>query len=114
MSEKWDKYLKGLLVKGLVDERMLAGVANARKLPHGEYGFCLMCLKGSTLNLYHTNVKQEVGELLYTLDLKKVENLKTSAFVLNSFIKFTYEGYDYKLVDCIFKELYDAIKSESK
>ena len=111
-SDKLDKYLNGLILRRIIDERKLTGVANAKKLPNGEFGFCLMCLNGSTLNLYDTNFKQEVGALLYSIDLKKVSNLKTSAFVLNSYIKFTYEGFDYKLADCSYKELYDAIESE--
>lgn len=32
--------------------------------------------------------------------------------MFNSYIKFTYEGFHYKLVDCVHKELYNAIKSE--
>lgn len=110
--KKQEKYLNDLLIKGFVDTRKLAGVANAKKLPGGELGFALMCLKDSTLNIYDTNLKQEVGALLYSVDLKKVTNLKTSAFMFNSYIKFTYEGFDYKLVDCVHKELYEAIKSE--
>ena len=93
--------------------RKLAGVANAKKLPNGETGFCLMCLKESTLNLYDTNFKQEVGELLYSVDLKKVTNLKTSSFMLNSYIKFTYEGFNYKLVDCVYKVFYKEIEKEA-
>lgn len=110
--EKQEQFLKGLLIRGLVDSRKLAGVANAKKLPNGEFGFCLMCLKDSTLALYDTNMKQEVGELLYSIDLKKVTNLKTSTFIFNCYIKFTYEGFDYRLDDCLHKELYNAIKSE--
>lgn len=110
---KFDKYLDGLLIRGLVDNRKLAGVANARKLPNGEFGFCLMCLNGSTLDLYDTNMKQEVGQLLYSVDLKKVTNLKTSAFIMNSYIKFNYEGFSFKLVDCVHKELYKAIQQET-
>ena len=109
---KQDQYLKGLLIRGLVDNRKLAGVANATRLPNGEYGFCLMCLKDSTLNIYDTNFAQEVGELLYSIDLKKVTNLKTSTFIFNCYIKFTYEGFNYRLDDCLHKELYNAIKSE--
>ena len=74
---------------------------------------CLMCLNGSTLDLYDTNMKQEVGELLYSVDLKKVTNLKTSAFIMNSYIKFNYEGFSFKLVDCVHKELYKAIQQET-
>ena len=112
-SENQEKYLNELLLRGIVDIRKLAGVANARKLPNGEFGFCLMCLKDSTLNLYDTNFKQEVGRLLYSVDLKKVTNLKMSSFMFNSYIKFTYEGFKYKLVDCVHKELYSAIESET-
>lgn len=112
-NEKQERYLNDLLLRGMVDIRKLAGVANAKKLPNGEFGFCLICLNGSTMNLYDTNFKQEVGELLYSVDLKKVTNLKTSSFVFNSYIKFTYEGFNYKLVDCAYKELYSAIENEA-
>lgn len=113
MNEKQEKYLNGLLIRGIVDARRLAGIANAKRLPNGEFGMCLMCLNGSTLNLYDTNLKQEVGPLLYSVDLKNVANLKTSSFILNSYIKFTYEGFNYKLVDCVHKELYSAIENET-
>jgi len=109
---KNEEFLNGLLIRGLVDERKLAGVANAKNLPNGEFGLCLMCLKNNSLDLYDTNFNQEIGELLYSIDLKKVTNLKTSVFIFNSYIKFTYEGFNYKLVDCIHKELYNTIKNE--
>jgi len=112
-NEKQERYLNNLLLRGMVDTRKLAGVANAKKLPNGEFGFCLVCLNGSTLNLYDTNFKQEIGELLYSVELKKVTNLKTSSFIFNSYIKFTYEGFNYKLVDCAYKELYEAIENEA-
>ena len=113
MKEKQEQFLKGLLMRGLVDERKLAGVANAERLPDGSVGFCLMCLKGSTLDIYDTNFQQEVGQLLYSIDLKKVSNLKTSTFILNCYIQFTYEGFRYRLTNCLHKELYKAIKSET-
>lgn len=111
--KKQEKYLNDLLIKGFVDARKLAGVANATKLPNGEVGFCLMCLNGDTLYIYDTNLKQEVGSLLYTVYLKEVTDLKTSTFMLNSYIKFNYDGFDYKLVDCVHKELYKAIREEN-
>jgi len=111
--KKQEQYLEQLLASGFVDSRKLAGVANAKDLPRGEYGLCLMCLKGSTLNIYDTNLKQEVGPLLYCVDLKKVTKLKTSTFLFNCYIKFTYEDFRYKLVDCLHKELYNAIRQEA-
>ena len=113
LREKQEKFLNGLLVRGLVDSRKLAGCTNAKKLPNGEFGLCLMCLKDSTLNIYDTNFQQEVGELLYSVNLKEITNLKTSSFILNAYIKFTYEGFKYKLADCVHKELQKAIKQET-
>ena len=105
--------MNGLLVRGLVDNRKLAGVANAKSLPNGDFGLCLMCLKDSTLNIYDTNFQQEVGQLLYSVNLKEITNLKTSNFLFNAYIKFTYQGFKYKLVNCVHKELYAAISLES-
>lgn len=110
---KQEQFLNGLLIRELVDTRKLAGVANAKSLPNGEYGFCLMCLNGSTLNIYDTNMAQEVGQLLYSIDLKRVSKLKTSTFIFNTYITFTYEGFPYKLTDCLHKQLYAEIKKES-
>lgn len=111
--KKQEKFLNDLLIKGFVDARKLAAVANATKLPNGEVGLCLMCLDGNTLNFYDTNLKQEVGSLLYSVNLKEVTNLKTSTFMLNSYIKFSHNGFDYKLVDCVHKPLYQAIREEN-
>ena len=111
--EKQERYLNNLLLKGVVDIRRLAGVFNAKKLPNGEFGLCLVGLNGSTLKIYDTNMKQEVGELLYSIDLKNVTNLKMSSFVFSSYLKFTYEGFDYKLADCSYKEFYQEIEKET-
>lgn len=111
--KKQEQYLNGLLLRQLVDVRRLAGVAKATCLPNGEFGFCLMCLKDSSLNIYATNFKQEVGPLLYSVDLKKITKLKTSCFIFNCYIKFTYKGFQFKLVDCLHKALYKAIKQET-
>lgn len=110
---KQDQYLKGLLIRGLVDNRKLAGVANATKLPNGEYGFCLMCLNGSTLDIYDTNMNQDVGQLLYSVDLTKISKLKTSTFIFNTYIQFSYEGFPYRLTNCLHKRLYEEIKKEA-
>ncbi len=111
-NEKQERYLNNLLLRGMVDTRRLTGIANAKKLPNGEFGLCLICLKDNVLYLYDTNFKQEIGELLYSIDLKKVTNLRTSSFVFHSYLKFTYEGFNYKLVDCSFKALYQGIEDE--
>ena len=111
---KQEAFLNGLLIRELVDTRKLAGVANAKRLPNGEFGFCIMCLKGSTLNIYDTNMKQEVGRLLYSVDLKNISKLKTSTFIFNTYISFLYDGFPFKLTDCLHKQLYAEIKKEAQ
>lgn len=110
--KKWEKYLDGLLIKGLVDIRKQAAFFSARKLPNGEFGLCLLCLKDNVLNIYDTDMKQNIGMLMYSVDLTKVTNYKASTFMLNSYLKFTYDGYDYKFVDCVMKSFYETVKSE--
>ena len=52
--------------------------------------------------------------LSFVYDLKKVKNLKTKASAFNSYIKFTYEGFEYKLTNCASKELCSAIEREAR
>ena len=99
MQEKQEAYLKDLLIRGLVDNRKVAVVSNAKKLPNGEYGLCLLCLNGSELAIYDTDFHQNVGPKLYTIDLKQVSGFKSSSFIFNRFIKFTYQGFQYALAD---------------
>lgn len=33
--------------------------------------------------------------------------------MFNSYIKFTYEGFNYKLVDCVHKKFYEEFKNET-
>ena len=96
---KQDAYLAGLFENGLVDRRKMAVVANAKSLPGGEFGLCLLCLKGSVLSVYDTDFKQNVGALMYEIDLKRASALKTSSFVFNRYLKFTYNSFPYKFVD---------------
>lgn len=99
MQEKQEAYLIDLLIRGLVDNRKVAVVSNAKKLPNGEYGLCLLCLNGSELAIYDTDFHQNVGPRLYTIDLKQVSGFKSSSFIFNRFIKFTYQGFHYALAD---------------
>ena len=98
-QEKQDLYLNRLLVNGIVDSRKQAVIASARQMPNGEFGFCLLCLKDNYLNIYDTDFNQNVGPLLYTVNLREVSNFKSSAFIFNSYIKFSYKGYKYKAVN---------------
>ena len=99
MKEKQEAYLKDLLIRGIVDNRKVAVCSNAKKLPNGEYGLCLLCLNGSELAIYDTDFSQNVGPRLYSVDLKQVSDFKSSSFIFNRYMKFTYQGFRYALAD---------------
>lgn len=113
MSKKQDAFLESLLERGIVDNRKLSAVGNARRLPNGEYGYVLMCLKNNSLNIYDTDFSQNVGDLLYCINLRDVTDLKTSTFIFNCYIKFTYQGFKFKIDNALHKQLYTAIKKEA-
>lgn len=96
---KQQQFLDNLLINGHVDNRKLAVIGSAKTLPGGETGFCLMCLKQNRLNIYDTDFNQTVGDLLYSIDLTSITDFKSSSFVLNRYIKFTYENFTYKICD---------------
>lgn len=99
MKEKQERFLKGLLIRGMVDERKIAYAAGARNLPDGEYGLCLLCICKNTLSVYELDFRQQVGEKLYDIPLNQITKLKASSFLLNSHLIFTYNDFRYKFVD---------------
>ena len=113
MSKKQDAFLENLLERGIVDNRKLSAGGNAKRLPNGEYGYVLMCLKDHTLNIYDTDFSQNVGDLLYCINLRDVTDLKISTFIFNCYIKFTYQGFKYRIENALHKQLYAAVKKEA-
>ena len=93
---KQEVFLSNLLDKGLVDVRKMAVVANAKALPSGEFGLCLLCLNNNTLSVYDTDFHQNIGEKLYAIDLQRLSNFKASSFVFNRYMKFMYDSFVYK------------------
>jgi len=96
---KQDDFLNGLLQRGLVDARKMAVVASAKRLPNGKFGFCLLCLKENKLHVYDTDFQQNVGLLMYSIDLSKISEVKSSAFIFNRYLHFTYNGFKYRFAD---------------
>ena len=99
MKEKHDRFLKNLMICGMVDERKIAYAAGARNLPNGEFGLSLLCINRNMLIVYALDVMQTVGDKLYEIPLNQISNLKASAFLLNSYLIFQHEGFRYKFVD---------------
>lgn len=93
------KYQERLIAEGYCDNRGAGFCATATALPGGEYGIVLLCVKGSSLNLFDVDMKSSPGELLYTVDLKQIQNLKIKAGILSQVLKFEYQGAVYSFTN---------------
>ena len=95
------KFQDKLIADGYCDNRGAGFCATATKLPRGEYGIVALCVNGSTLNLYNVDMKSNIGELLYTVDLKQIENLKIRAGLFSQVLKFEYNGSKYSFTNFV-------------
>ena len=83
----------------LLDERKLVLAANAKRLPNGEFGLVELFLNGHNLDVYDVDICQNLGERLYSIDLREISELKTCGVMFFAYLKFNYRGYKYKFVD---------------
>lgn len=95
------KFQEKLISDGYCDSRGAGFCATATKLPKGEYGIVALCVNGSRLNLYDVDMKSNIGELLYEVDLKQIENLKIKAGIFSQVLKFEYEGSAYSFTNFV-------------
>ena len=93
------KFQDKLIADGYCDSRGAGFCATATKLPNGEYGFVALCVNGNSLNLYNVDMKSNIGELLYKVDLKEIENLKIKAGFFSQVLKFEYNGEVYSFTN---------------
>lgn len=96
---KFVQLVDTLMERGLIADRNAAVVANAKTLPNLEYGLVLLCLKEKTLFIYDIDFQHNIGDLLYTIDLTKASDFRSSYFVFNRYLNFVYEGFQYKFAD---------------
>ncbi len=91
------EFVNKLLLLDLIDER--EAVVFCRGDGPAGNGLCLACVKGNTLRMLESDYTMRIGQVHETVALKDVENLKCSAFVLHSYLKFRYRGQRYLLKD---------------
>ena len=89
------KFHKKMISNGLCDERGAGFCAIANKLPRGEHGMVALCVKDNMLNIYDTDIRSNIGDLLYQIKLGDVVCLKSHKFPFYSSLWFVYQGYDY-------------------
>lgn len=93
------KFQDRLISEGYCDSRGAGFCATATKLPKGEYGIVALCVNGNVLNLYDVDMKSNLGELLYEINLKEINNLKIKAGFLSQKLKFDFEGFTYSFTN---------------
>jgi len=106
-------FSRKLMVQGLLDSRS-AVVLGRMQSPAG-YGLCLACINGNTLRIYETDYTQRLGTLFHEIPLREITIVKSSSFVLNSFLKFDWCGDQYLLKDFTqAKEFLAIVREENK
>ena len=112
---KFEELLDNLHRNNLVDDRKMAVIANAKSLPDGSFGLCVLSLNGHTLFACATDFSQNLGEIICQIDLHQVSGFKSSSFVFNRYIKFEFNAFTYKFADFgNAKAFIDALTSEMK
>ena len=88
--EEWSRKL---LLTGYIDDREAFTMSNVKSAPNGEYWLSLLCIKGDTLSIYDTDFSGEARQLLYSIPLKEMRDVKLSTFAAYPTLKFTYDGF---------------------
>ena len=95
------KFQDKLIADGYCDNRGAGFCATATKLPKGEYGIVALCVNGNNLNLFDVDMRSNIGELLYVVNLKQIENLKIRAGFFSQVLKFEYNGSTYSFTNFV-------------
>lgn len=93
------KFQDKLIADGYCDNRGAGFCATATKLPEGEYGMVALCVNGNRLNLYDVDMRSNLGDLLYSVELKRVENLKIKTGLFSQVLRFDYNGTLYSFTN---------------
>lgn len=89
------KFQEKLIADGYCDARGAGFCATATALPGGEYGMVALCVNGNRLSLYDVDMKSNLGDRLYAVELNQVSNLKIKAGLFSQVLKFEYQGGTY-------------------
>ena len=88
-----------LLERGLVDNRKIVVFANAKNLPSGAYGLCILAVSSNTLTVFDTDFSQRIGDILYVIPLDQIKDIKASDFIFRRYLQFTYNDHRFHFAD---------------
>ena len=108
-------FQKRLVREGHCDERGAAFCATATQLPGGDRGMVLLCVKGNILNIHDVDMRNNVKDLLYQVELKKVQNLKIRTPLFIEVLRFEYQGAVFSFKNFLkVRPALDVIEEESR
>jgi len=102
--------------EGYCDERGAAFAAMATKLNNS---FCrsivALCVKGNTLYIYDVDMKNNILDLLFSVKLKDIKNLKIRCSIFSQVLKFEYDGAVFSFTNFLgVKPALNVIKEENQ
>ena len=95
------KFQDKLIADGYCDNRGAGFCATATHLPNCEYGMVALCVNGNQLNLYDVDMKSNLGDLLYRVNLSQVEQLKIKSGIFSQVLRFEYAGAVYAFTNFV-------------
>lgn len=100
-----EKFALRMQEAGVCDSRGAAFCATAVALPSGDFGMCLLGVKGNELTIYDTDMKTNVLDKLYTIPLKEITNVQINEGLLAELLKgfsfrFIHNGFTYTFKNC--------------
>ena len=90
--------LRVLTEKGVAAEKDLYTYTNAKQLPGGKFGLCIVSVKDKTLYITDVDTSWNIGKVLYSIPIDEMQNKKHSPrLTLSPYFKFTWQGKEFVL-----------------
>lgn len=86
------KLIEKLKAEGRIDDRGLYVFNNAKALPGGGFGMCIVSIAGTTLYISDSDMTANVGYLIGAIPFTDMVDFKASTFPFNPYVKFRWHG----------------------
>ena len=115
MKKGISKFQEKLIADGYCDSRGAGFCATATYLPFGKQGLVALCVKDNNLDIYDVDIRSNIGELLYTVILSDIENLKIKSGIFSQVLQFEYKYVRFSFTNFVgVKPALNVIEAEAK
>lgn len=90
-AQKKAELITKLKAEGRIDNRELFVFNNARALPGGGFGLCLVSIANTTLYISDTDMASNVGALIAAIPFAEMKDFNASTFPFNPYAKFLWK-----------------------